>query len=78
MVLCKIMLRMQPVHAPALRSEMERVSADSGGRDLTVLLLALVKMMNFRIQTILGARNTTAVCCGVVLGEVPVETTSQA
>ena len=78
MDLCKIMLKMQPVHAPALVSEMERVSADSGGRGLMALLLALVKMMIFRIQTILGARSTTAVYCGVVLGEVPVETTSHA
>ena len=77
MDLCKIILKMQPVHAPALVSEMERVSADSGGRGLMALLLARV-MMNFRIQTILGARSTIAVCCGVVLGEVPVETTRHA
>ena len=78
MVLCKIMLGMQPVRAPALVSEMERVSADSGGLGLMALLLALVKMMIFRIQMILGARITTVVCCGVVLGEVPVETTRHA
>ena len=72
----KIMLKMQPVHAPALVSEMERVSADRGARGLMALHLARV-MMNFRIQTILGARIITVAFCGVVVGKVLVGTTTK-